>query len=68
MLHTVSEGTELAVRLVTGGVNAVKAFEIAVFRLLDVDGEGACQRDDLRELLSLGIVVWLDLCHCSLLS
>ena len=63
MLHTVTECTELTVRLVTCGVNAVEAFEIAIFRLLNIDGKRSGERNDLRELLPLGIVVWLDFCH-----
>ena len=64
-------GSEAAINEVpefTGGVNAVEAFEVAVFRLLNIDGKRSGKRNDLRELLPLGIIVWLDFCHCSLLS
>ena len=63
VLHTVTECTELTVRLVTCGVNAVEALEITVLCLFNINGERMCQRDNLRELLPLGIVVWLDFCH-----
>jgi len=68
MLLTVPKRTELPAYLISCGVYAVETLEIAVFRLLNIDGERGGQRDSLRKLLSLGIVVWLDLCHCSPLS
>ena len=63
MLLTVPERTKLPTCLISCGVYAVETLEIAVFRLLNIDGERGSQRDNLRKLLSLGIIVWLDFCH-----
>ena len=61
--HAVPELLELAARLVARRMDAVKALEVAVFRLLDVYGERLRQRDDVRELLPLRVIIRFDFCH-----
>ena len=61
--HAVPELLKLATRLVARRMDAVKALEVAVFRLLDIYGERLRERDDVRELLPLRVIIRFDFCH-----
>ena len=61
--HAVPELLKLAARLVARRMDAVKALEVTVFRLLDVYGERLRQRYDVRELLPLRVIIRFDFCH-----